>query len=410
MAMYVKRVVLQHIKGFEFADLDLCPDGESYPGWAVITGDNGAGKTALLKAIALAVLGPDQARAVLPDPSGWVQTGAKRGAVSVEVRPDNEYDKTSKGGAPYKATFWAEIEITRERDVWIMDSTDIYRRKQKGATNGPWPESTEGWFIAGYGPFRRLYGTSPDAHRVMFAKGRVPRFATLFLEGATLGEGEEWLRELEFARLDYEFRGRTDKEPQARALEGVLRLIGDDFLRHGVAFEEIDSTAIWLRDAAGRRMPLTDMSDGYRAAIAMLVDIFRQMVDVYGPHIVAHDQEHGHYVDRPGVVMVDEVDAHLHPDWQRDIGFWLQRHFPAVQFVVTTHSPLVCGAANGGRIYHLPQPGEGQAFRLTPDDYQQVLSGKPDEILLTPAFGLRNLRSPRAVGARRQYAVLRKRP
>lgn len=404
--MYVKRVVIDHLKGFREADLDLCPDGASYAGWAVITGDNGSGKSALLRAIALAVLGPDQTRALLPDPTGWVNVEADRGSVSVEIRPDGELDKTSRGGAPYKGTFWAEIAIEREEDVWIVAPTDIHRKKKKGAANGPWPESTDGWFITGYGPFRRLYGAAPDAHKVMYAHGRVSRFATLFLEGATLGEGEDWLRELEFARLDFQFRNRADKAPQATALVNLLLLIEDDFLRHGVRIEDIDSSAIWLRDAAGRRMSLGEMSEGYRAALAMLLDIFRQMVAVYGPDIVVQQDGHGHFVDRPGVVMIDEIDAHLHPDWQRDIGFWLQSHFPRVQFIVTTHSPLVCGAANAGRIYHLPQAGESPPFRLSTADYQRVLAGKPDEILLTPAFGMRNVRSPRAVDARRRYALL----
>jgi predicted ATP-binding protein involved in virulence len=164
---------------------------------------------------------------------------------------------------------------------------------------------------------------------------------------------------------------------------------------------------MWIRDTAGRRMALTEMSDGYRAALAMLIDLFRHMVNVYGPEIVARNDDNGHhYIDRPGVVLIDEIDAHLHPDWQREIGFWLKQHFPRVQFVVTTHSPLVCPAADGGRIYHLPQPGGGEPFRLSDDDYQEVIAGKPDEILLTPAFGMNHTRSPKAVKARERHALL----
>jgi predicted ATP-binding protein involved in virulence len=164
---------------------------------------------------------------------------------------------------------------------------------------------------------------------------------------------------------------------------------------------------MWIRDTAGRRMALTDMSDGYRAALAMLIDLFRHMVNVYGPEIVACDDDEGrHHIDRPGVVLIDEIDAHLHPDWQRQIGFWLTQHFPRVQFIVTTHSPLVCPAANGGRIYHLPQPGRGEPFMLSDDDYKEVIAGKPDDILLTPAFGMHHTRSPKAVEARERHALL----
>jgi len=164
---------------------------------------------------------------------------------------------------------------------------------------------------------------------------------------------------------------------------------------------------IRLRDPRGRRMSLMDMSEGYRSALAMLIDIFRHMVDVYGADGLLVAGEHGHHVTRPGVVLIDEVDAHLHPAWQREIDFWLKQHFPKVQFIVTTHSPLVCQAADGGRIYHLPQPGTGEPFLLERYDYERIVAGRADEILLTPAFGLPHTRSPQAVRARERLARLK---
>jgi hypothetical protein len=62
--------------------------------------------------------------------------------------------------------------------------------------------------------------------------------------------------------------------------------------------------------------------------------------------------------------MIDEIDAHLHPTWQRRIGFWLAAHFPKVQFIVTTHSPLVCHAAEKGSIFRLPTPGSNENARM----------------------------------------------
>lgn len=398
--MHLKRVVLENIKGFGKAELDLCPEGSEYPGWAVVTGDNGSGKTALLRAIVFAIVGPTDARQLLPDLRGWVSFGKKRGTISVEIRPDNEVDKTEKGGYPVQSTFWAELAIDASNSVPTIEATDVYRKKKKGATNGPWSPSTAGWFAVAYGPFRRLYGTSSDAQRVMMIPGRVPRFGTLFREDATLGEAEQWIKDLE-----YDSAVEKGQVPRA-ALENLLALVKDQFLRHGVAVEEIKSDSVWLRDVAGRRMQLGDMSEGYRSALAMLLDLYRHMVSVYGPDVVSQDDEGRYVVDKPGVVLIDEVDTHLHPDWQRDIGFWLKTHFPAVQFIVTSHSPLVCPAADGGRIYHLPQPDDGSPFQLSRNDYEAVIAGKPDEILLTPAFGLEHTRSPHAVRNREKHALL----
>ncbi|GAA3178332.1 AAA family ATPase [Nonomuraea roseoviolacea subsp. carminata] len=398
--MYISRVVLNNIKGFEQADLDFCPTADQYPGWAVVTGDNGSGKTALLKAVCLALLGPDQARGLIQDLRGWVTEGAPKGTISVEVKPDQEIDRTAKGGAPVQSTFWAEIAIVPEGPTWEINPTDVFKKKKRGALNGPWAQSTPGWFALGYGPFRRLYGSSPDAQRLMVIPGRIPRFATLFKEDATLGECEQWVKQLKYRKLEA-------RQEEGTILDSLLSLLGDDFLRQGITIEEVNSEGMWLHDATGRRMPLSDMSEGYRAALAMLIDIFRHMVESYGiDGLVQKHPDGSSYVNRPGVVLIDEIDAHLHPEWQREIGFWLRRHFPFVQFIVTTHSPLVCQAADGGRIYHLPASSTGEPFMLSEKDYVRVITGKPDQILLTPAFGLKDTRSPKAVEARRKHSRL----
>ena len=63
-------------------------------------------------------------------------------------------------------------------------------------------------------------------------------------------------------------------------------------------------------------------------------------------------------VKPPGVVLIDEVDAHLHPSWQSMVGEWFHRRFPNVQFIVATHSPLVCRAiGDHGKVFRLRSPG-----------------------------------------------------
>lgn len=396
--MYIRRVVLSKIKGFDRASINFEGSSEELNGWSVITGDNGAGKTAFLRAISLAILGPEQVMSFVPDLRGWISDDAHSGTISVEILPDHDIDKTKQGGFPVSGTFWAEVEIHRDGPLTSIIPTDIYRKKRKSALNGPWQSMTPGWFSVGYGPFRRLYGSSPDAQRLMMLPGRVPRFATLFKEDATLAEGEEWVKQLNYRRLE---KNKDD----SKILEALLLLVQDNFLRQGVSIDEVNSDGIWLTDSAGRRRPLTDMSEGYRSALAMFIDIFRHMVSTYGVEsLLSEDVDGRAIIDRPGVVMVDEIDAHLHPAWQREIGFWLKAHLPKVQFIVTTHSPLVCQAADAGRIYHMPSGGE--PFMVSEREYRQIVSGKADEILLSPAFGLDHTRSPLAVNARNRRARL----
>ena len=397
--MYISRVVLQGIKGFQATELSF-EGADGLPGWAVITGDNSAGKTALLRSIALALLGPDQLRTLAPDLRGWVTHGMSVGSISVEVRPNHDVDRTFKGGYPVQGTFWAEIEIVEESGAWRAQPTDVFRNKRVSAVNGPWQETTSGWFMLGYGPFRRLTGSSPDAQRLMVLPGRIPRFATLFKEDATLAEGEEWLKQLQYRSLE-------SKAEERETLNTFLDFAGDAFLRQSVRIERVDSDGVWLRDIAGQVIPLADMSEGYRSTLAMLIDIFRHMAAAYGLKGLVEKTNGQKQVVRPGVVLIDEIDAHLHPQWQREIGFWLKNHFPNVQFIVTTHSPIVCQAADGGRIYHIPTDrGEIGAFRLSTEDFRRVVAGRPDEILVSPAFGLDHTRSAAVVRGRQRHSQL----
>ncbi len=148
------------------------------------------------------------------------------------------------------------------------------------------------------------------------------------------------------------------------------------------------------------------MSDGYRAAAALLAGIVRHLIGTCGVGGLTTKTPDGKtVVRRSGVVLIDVIDAHLHPAWQREIGFWRKRHFPNLQFLVTTHSPIICQATDKNGLFRLPEPGSSDIpRRLTDEEYQKVIASRPDTILLSPAFGLQDTRSPRAVAARAEYA------
>ncbi|MEU8240087.1 AAA family ATPase [Actinoplanes missouriensis] len=89
--MYVKQIRLENVRGFHGArtvSLDLTrPDG-SLAGWTVLAGRNGSGKTSLLRAVALAIGGPNVARSLSPDFAGWISMGAKVGTVDLSLTRD----------------------------------------------------------------------------------------------------------------------------------------------------------------------------------------------------------------------------------------------------------------------------------------------------------------------------------
>lgn len=399
--MYVRRVVIGDLKGFRELDFAFEREDGCYAGWSVITGENASGKTALLKAIALALVGPDTARILQPNLKGWIRSGCSRASIEVEVVP-KEQDRFVKGGRRVESSFWCELELhTTAKGEINLAAARERRRRKKGPLNGPWSEDAIGWFVVGYGPFRRLYGASPDAQRVMSGPSRVARFATMFREDATLGECEKWLTYLSHKKLE-------SKPREELILAQVLEILNHEFLRHGLRVEKVDSDGLWLRDTSDTLLPLADMSEGYRAALAMLIDIIRHCIAVYGEEGLLSREDGRVSIGHPGVVLIDEVDSHLHPEWQRQIGFWLKSHFPNIQFIVTTHSALICQAADMNGLFHLPAPTRGDAapFRLEEEDRLRIMRSKSDEILLSPAFELKHTRSPVAVRARQEFAEL----
>jgi hypothetical protein len=97
-----------------------------------------------------------------------------------------------------------------------------------------------------------------------------------------------------------------------------------------------------LRYADDRSVAFSDLSDGYRNVVAMVADLAIKIV-MLNPHLGGEA-----LVKTDGVVMIDELDLHLHPKWQRRIVDDLRRTFPKVQFICTTHSPFIVQSLRSG--------------------------------------------------------------
>ncbi|WUH88728.1 AAA family ATPase [Streptomyces sp. NBC_00433] len=112
-------------------------------------------------------------------------------------------------------------------------------------------------------------------------------------------------------------------------------------------------------------------------------------------------------VPSPGIVIIDEIDAHLHVSWQKRIGGWLKTHFPNIQFIVTTHSPYICQAADPGGLIRLPGPDEDSPVETVPQHlYDRVIFGSGDDAVLSDLFGLDTPYSEQAEQKREELVAL----
>lgn len=400
--MYISKITLKDIRGFTDLDFDLKrPDG-SYAGWTVFTGDNGSGKSTLLKAIAIALTGKETARSLQPSFHRWIREGQHEASIELGVVRDVNDDSFTEGGRVTDKEFLARMVLKNgQKEPTVEAANPTSRKNYSTPQRSIWSPDSKGWFSCGYGPFRRVFGASPEATRQMVAP-TTERYVTMFQEAASLAEVDQWLRTLSHKSLEA-------KSGAQEQLDVVLEVLRDELMPNQITVDRIDSDGLWLKDRNGLQLSWNEMSDGYRAALALLTDVLRHLIAVHGlTNLTERDAQGKLFFKRSGVVLIDEIDAHLHPEWQREIGFWLTRHFPRIQFIVTTHSPLICQAASPNGLFVLPEPGSSdKPHPLSQEEYNKVIASRPDTILLTSAFGLQNTRSPVAVEARAQYARLK---
>jgi hypothetical protein len=242
-------------------------------------------------------------------------------------------------------------------------------------------EMKGGWFSASYGPYRRFIGGDSEYDKLLSVNRRLSAHLSVFSESVALTESIRWLQSLQFERLEL-----GEESKVASVLDKIIGFInGSGILPNGMIFERITSKAIYLSDERGFEVNIEDISDGFRSLLSLSLDLIRQLLISY--YIESIFAQSSALVIVPGVVLIDEVDAHLHPTWQQRIGFWFREHFPNMQFIVTTHSPLICQAAEKGTIFKLPTPGTDEAGHFIEGaERNRLLYGNILEAYSTEAF------------------------
>jgi len=160
-----------------------------------------------------------------------------------------------------------------------------------------------------------------------------------------------------FARQEWvRFQSGTENTALNIVSEAVLGCIES---AESLYFDpELGQLMVSIRDRGS--YPFANLSDGQRGMLAMVADI-AQKAGKLNPHLGEK-----FLIDTPGVVLIDELDLHLHPRWQRRIVEDLRRSFPKIQFICTTHSPQLIGQAKTNEIILLDKPEKhpGQSYGM----------------------------------------------
>ena len=361
------------------------PEGVDAPGWHVLLGNNGSGKSTLLGALALALLGQEYAD---PLNNYWP-------TILRDENSDAEFKLTLAGDdaesiLPDALTQDIKIKWSpgRTRGVTVLEHSHH-------------SAECENIFSMSYGALRRFVGGEPvqeDGHSRIKA---FTRHISLFDERYALTDLLGWLKKLDHA---------ANREPLSKnLLDNVKALINNsELLPCGVKLEKITPDDVLFMDDQNNSYNITALSDGYRAVLTLVLDIVRNLSDHY-PNTQLFDPNEKALIIAPGVVLIDEVDIHLHPSWQRVIGPWLIKHFPRIQFFVTTHSPLVCQTAVHGTVFLLPDLDDTSSETggmIKGSQRNRLLYGNMLEVYESLAFGTRISRSDIAQEKRERLAEL----
>ncbi len=228
---------------------------------------------------------------------------------------------------------------------------------------------------------------------------------------------------LEFARPDGGYAGWTvvvghNQAGKTTLLDEIARSARGERAAHGYAVAWSRAPGPLCLHYRERVPAYEDAAAGPEAAELAAGDpdaeILLGLDPVQDVRIAAFALELGQALRRRGadreaaaVVLIDDVEAHLHPVWQRRIGPWLTRRFPGVQFIVTTHSPYVCQAADPGGLIRLLGPRAHYAAETVGEElYHRVVYGSADDVALSELFGLDSAYSERAEAIRAELVEL----
>lgn len=331
----ISSIHISNFKALENLNLAMQPGRQESSSWPslMILGENSTGKSSVLCAIALALIGQKEAaklRKYIPDLVHSVDT--------------NHHDQSEN----------RPVEVTIEFLYSNHIASFGYEPEHRKISGSDSPSTV----VIGYGP-RRFF----DHRKQHLPDGAAARVRTLFNPLATIPYPGAWLAEQTGSTFD----------TIAAALRIVLALDEkDELIRYG------DDLAV---RANGRTTTIHSLSEGYRSVFVMTVDIIRELLDHWDDLELAQ-----------AVVLIDEIETHLHPRWKMQVMTALRRVFPRVQFIVTTHDPLCLRGMDNAEIIVLRRDADN--FIKPLENLPSIKAMTAEQLFTSDYFGLSSTTDP----------------
>lgn len=348
----LRQVTLENIGPFDSLTLPFEIDLEHK--WHIFLGDNGVGKSTVLKAIALALCG-EKAQ---PYAGRLLKGGRSSGKITLET------DK----GTSYVTT------LTRNESTRAVELSSTTAR----------PLEAEGWLAIGFPPLRTtswdVTPKGPEADIQIKSRPVVDDLLPLVSGDVDprLDKLKQWV-----VNLDYLSIKRTDKsEDGGQLYQGLVQKMFDIIgsVAEGMRMKYVgvgDGNRILVETDDGMSIRLESLSQGTISLMSWIGILIQRLYEVFDK-----DEDP---TQRYALILMDEIDAHMHPRWQRKLVNHLKDIFPHAQFIATTHSPLVVGGMPAEQVVRFARKrGRAMILPVAPD----MTLGYTDQILTSLLFDL----------------------
>lgn len=337
--MYIKRLYLEKIRCFDKFEINFNQPGSSI----LLLGDNGDGKSTILKSLAMGLCDESSTAALFRElPGEFVRRKEWQDEVPTGTFGFVEVDLDNRRGVTYriktKITSLKKFERVSQ-ELFKFKGSD--KPKLLEQDKFPWDQI----FVSGCGPGVRIQATSDFQHYLP-----VDAVYPLFSYSSPLQNPELVISRLLFAARSEAKSLKESKAKEKKVLLIIKRLMADLLDLESPDHFKFTPTGIKVHGHWGTS-ELSELGDGYQAIINCVLDLLSWWF------LSEKGKSEWNLESLRGIVIIDEIEQHLHPKWQRRIFSRLREKFPNIQFIVATHSPLVA-SANKDVDVHLLSPGE----------------------------------------------------
>ena len=388
-ASFLTQLALENVKSFLGSHLLSLTDENGRPArWTLILGENGVGKTTLLECLAhLAPVFNSNDQVGSADPEMFIEP-------RVAAAPNSVLENLGRNGDiefKIEATFAVDSRLNMgEAPTDTVDTSMTFSRKNGEADNiktsewgkdkrvvlSKWKEFSkfEEPLILAYGAGRHMGVENLDF-------SEAPEATESLLQGTIeLFDAEELLKQIDYASLP---EGAIKAKGQRQVLlEMIAALLPEVEQASNIkiyppaALGTKEKSGVYVRTSDGE-VRLRQLSFGYQTMMAWVSDI--------GWRLFARYPDSTNPFHEPAIVLVDEIDLHLHPKWQRQLRERLTVHFPNIQFIATAHSPLMVQAFLDANLAVVVRQGD---HSIIENDPAVLASWSVDQIVTSDLFGL----------------------